>query len=178
MGKTLEFLVPLFNLLGNTIGTTLGAGLRTAVEILSMFFNLLKSVFQLIRDPDNYKDIFKQYGESVKKDAQQIADTWKNAGGQYKDAVTSFTKPAEKVNDAIVTKDGRVLKTSPQDTIIATKNPGGMGGKQVSVSVSFGDFHVTTTEGNAVRAGQNVIKGVEQQIKNILLQTLTNEGAI
>ena len=36
----------------------------------------------------------------------------------------------EPIEDAIITTDGRVLKTHPNDTIIATQNPGGLGGGQ------------------------------------------------
>lgn len=32
------------------------------------------------------------------------------------------------IDDAIITKDGKVIKTNPKDTIIATQNPGGVGG--------------------------------------------------
>lgn len=45
----------------------------------------------------------------------------------------------ESVNDFVVTDSGRVLKTSPQDTIIGTKNPGalgGGGGGQVEVNIN------------------------------------------
>lgn len=45
------------------------------------------------------------------------------------------------VNDAIVTKDGRVIQTNPNDSIIATQNPGGMGGTKI---INF--YGVTPTQ--------------------------------
>jgi hypothetical protein len=39
-------------------------------------------------------------------------------------------RKATSVNDAIITKTGQVIKTHPDDTIIATKTPGSMGGSQ------------------------------------------------
>ncbi len=49
--------------------------------------------------------------------------------------------PSKKVDDVIITKGGQVLETSPDDTIIATKNPGGVGG---NVTNNF--FGVTPKE--------------------------------
>lgn len=49
--------------------------------------------------------------------------------------------PSRKVDDVIITKGGQVLETSPDDTIIATKNPGGVGG---NVTNNF--FGVTPQE--------------------------------
>lgn len=44
----------------------------------------------------------------------------------------SGTKYFTKVNDAIITKDGKVIQTSPDDTITASKGGGGGGGKTLN----------------------------------------------
>ena len=75
------------------------------------------------------------------------------------------------INDGIVTKDGKVIKTDPQDNIIATK--GGVGGR---VSMNFGNFYFNVTEGNAKAAGENFIGGLESQIRKILMNNLVNVG--
>jgi len=40
----------------------------------------------------------------------------------------------DRVNDAIITKTGRVIRTNPNDTIIATQNPGGIGGGGTTIT--------------------------------------------
>jgi phage-related protein len=73
---------------------------------------------------------------------QKIWDKMKSLGSiiasKIKGAIRDLNpfKDGEKVDDAIVTSSGRVLKTSPQDTIIATKNPGGFGGPG-NVNITF-----------------------------------------
>ena len=171
--KTLE---PLLNGLAYVSGFVLGSAVKGTLMIMKELYGVINDLFTLISNPSKYFDKFKS----------ELKELGTGVGGFFKDAFQSdvdivknaFGKKPEQKQDVIITKSGRVLETSPQDTIIATKNPGAVGGgKQISVSVSFGDFHVTTTEGNAVRAGQGVVRGVEQQIKNILLDTLVAEGA-
>ena len=43
-------------------------------------------------------------------------------------SLISLGRKPEIKGDFIVTKGGRVIETSPEDTIIATKNPEGLGG--------------------------------------------------
>ena len=44
-------------------------------------------------------------------------------------------KGAIALNDFIVTPGGKIIKPSPQDTIIGTKNPGALGGKGVTIFI-------------------------------------------
>ena len=90
--------------------------------------------------------------------------------------MTSSGQPSTKVNDAIITKDGKVIHTDPQDNIIATKNLSGAGGRSVNLSMNFGNFNFTVTEGNARNAGANFANGLQGQIKNILLDNLVMAG--
>lgn len=49
--------------------------------------------------------------------------------------VGRIQKKVTKVNDAIITKTGEVVQTHPDDYIIATKNPGALGGKNISIHI-------------------------------------------
>jgi hypothetical protein len=73
-------------------------------------------------------------------------------------------KPGEyipyKVQDALITKDGKVIKFDPADNIMASKGNG--------AHVSIGDIHITVTEGNARQAGVNFANGVYDQIRRQL----------
>lgn len=68
--------------------------------------------------------------------------------------------------DAVITPEGRVIRTDPQDYLIATKTPGGSRGP---VTVTIGDIRLTVTEGNARRAGEAFGAGVYRQLKDDLL---------
>jgi len=45
---------------------------------------------------------------------------------------------SKKVNDAIISPDGRIITTHPDDYLIATKNPGGMGGMTIYIENVYG----------------------------------------
>jgi len=65
----------------------------------------------------------------------------KNIGGFIRDKVLGFFGRGggggreTNVNDAIITKDGRVIRTNPADTLIATKNPGALLGGGISIII-------------------------------------------
>jgi len=61
--------------------------------------------------------------ETLKSIPGRIASSIKGAIG----SLNPFKKK-DSIDDGIVTKDGKVIKTNPNDTIIATQNPGGTGG--------------------------------------------------
>lgn len=95
-------------IMGNVVGTAI-KGLITIVDILvdslTFLFNILSG-----------KDIGKE---------------WNNLSGNVQNSIKNLTssgQPSTKVNDAIITKDGKVIHTDPQDNIIATKNLSGAGG--------------------------------------------------
>lgn len=56
----------------------------------------------------------------------------------FNPATGTFTRADEVVQDAIITKRGEVIKTDPNDTIIATKNLGGLGGGNTFIFNGFG----------------------------------------
>lgn len=43
---------------------------------------------------------------------------------------------AQYIGDAIITKDGQVIKPDANDTLFATKNPGGMGGNTFNITIN------------------------------------------
>jgi hypothetical protein len=174
LGKALETIAPAFKFIGELLGTVFAGGINLAIDALKILLFTLKAVYDLIANPKNAGKIFAELGKnllvSVKDMGAHISKTF---GGEV-DLVKGLFKK-DKVDDAIITKDGKVIKTNPQDSIIATKNPGGMG-KSISLSMSFGDFHLTTTEGNAQTAGENFVRGMERQMRNVLLNNLALEG--
>jgi hypothetical protein len=60
------------------------------------------------------------------------------------------------VNDAIISPEGRIITTHPDDYLIATKNPGALAGGGIVVNV-YGDV-----------SGQELIQKVKEGIMNEL----------
>jgi len=59
----------------------------------------------------------------------KVSPSTQSRGIQYaKDLYAGKNPKPYSVNDAIITKDGKIVRTNPNDTIIATQNPGGSGG--------------------------------------------------
>ena len=172
IGKTLEWLAPLFKTLGNIIGFGVATSLKIMISHAKAAMMVLTGLMQVLRNPDEAADIVK--------------NTFKNIGSMYADAGKDIFKGAketgsdikgnftgEKVDDAIITKDGKVIKTNPEDNIFATK--GGMGGKSIEINI-YGPGVLQVTEGNAKQAGSNFAEGVSSKIRDELKTQMVLEG--
>jgi tape measure domain-containing protein len=71
------------------------------------------------------ENLTKQLNELIiqtKADAEYYLTSTRSKNADYKNSVISSTS----VNDAIITKDGKVIQTHPEDYLIATKTPGAL----------------------------------------------------
>lgn len=179
--ETFKFLEPAVFSIAEAFGQTLGVALNIAIDAVVILIGLLELLFDLL-DPSKRADAFKKFGERFKEDILQgatagtiekIIEDFKAEKGIF---ATIPIPGSENVDDVIITKTGRVLKTSPEDTIIATKGgvPGAGGGPVVNMT--FGDVNLTVTEGNAQTAGENFINGIERGVRNSLLNSLASEA--
>lgn len=70
----------------------------------------------------------------TKADAEYYLTSTRSKNADYKNSVISSTS----VNDAIITKDGKVIQTHPEDYLIATKTPGALvSSNQTNVQVTI-----------------------------------------
>ena len=101
-------------------------------------------------------------GESINKGWQFLADLFKSAGGE------GFTNMF--VNDGVITPDGQVVHTAPDDYIMAMKDPAsfgknaGGGGDIYNVTLQMMD--ATDVEGLINRHKQPFAKGIGTLINN------------
>jgi len=92
--------------------------------------------------------------------------------GAFKDIFTNQEYGGEKVNDAIITKKGDVVKLNPNDNIYASKGtPGG-----VSIMLNFSGAQFSVSEGNARSAGENFADGLGSKLREILTKDLVLSG--
>lgn len=123
-----EFLAPIKETIANV-----WAGIK---EVPEKIWNFMKELPQLIWNFlttgfTTVKNSIVSLWNSVKSLPKQIWDYVKQLGSIIASKIKSLNpfKKEESVNDAIITKGGKIVRTNPQDTIIATKTPGAaMGG--------------------------------------------------
>jgi len=166
MGKALEFLAPAFKVLGQVIGTIVGSNIKLLILGLQTTLKLMTALFKVIQDP-------KKAGDIASGALDDLASLYKTFGTDVFDAVKKTggeignTIKGESVQDAIITKDGKVIRTSPEDNIIATK--GMPGSQKVEINLSMAGANFSVTEGNARSAGENFGSGLIDKIKDALV---------
>jgi len=84
------------------------------------------------------------------------------AVGSAINAVAATGAKVTKVNDAVITPNGQVIQTHPDDYLFATKTPGSMGGGSVIVQIMGGYY---LDQGAATEIGNALAKQIGQQLK-------------
>ena len=102
------------------------------VDIAKEKFDVLKD--KLVAIKDKILDLPGLIWDKIKGLAQMIAD-------KIKGILPGIFGGGDRVGDAIIKPNGQVIRTDPNDTLIATKNPEGIGG-----SKTFNFFGVTPQE--------------------------------
>lgn len=106
---------------------------------------------------------------------------------KYREIVEKYSKKYDiKIDDGIITPDGKVIKTNPQDTIVATKNNINKTPEIVSKSNSKNtssikmenNINLTVTEGNAKQSGINFASGLAEQMYRELQKQHNLAGGI
>jgi len=82
----------------------------------------------------------------------------------------------ERVDDAIITKRGDIVRTNPRDTLIATQSPEAYMSGGMTVSVNMGAISVNVTEGNARQAGENLAIGYTERLRRELDDAFRRAG--
>jgi hypothetical protein len=150
-------------------GSMLGGGFADGLKLVGQLLNAITEdvkilVMLLTGDFKGAMDEFSGYREKVqtklKKEREEVEKRF-----------------APSVSDTDIFGNKKVPLTIPETySAIPTFIPRQNKNTMIPVSINFGDFNVTTTEGNAVKAGQGVIQGVEQQMRGIILDTLVTQG--
>lgn len=178
LGVILDKLSPALTIFGRVFGRVFGVTLKLALTHLKSAVALINALLDVISEPERYKEIFGNLGKILGAEYKALGltalDAAKKTGGEIKGLATGKKSDSIKVDDAIITKDGKVIKTNPQDNIIATKGtPGGN-----SIEINMGGIAVTVTEGNARQAGENLADGMMDKLRISLRNEMLTEGSI
>lgn len=185
LGDALKRAAPLFRILGQVIGTSVGIAVKAFIVQVKLLIDSLTLLFDLLTKPKEFKktlsEFFKGAGKDLKKFTDDVIRGVTTSGGKIVDIAKGGKKP-KKVKDLIITKSGQTFETSPDDNIIATKNnigdigsPSGAG-KKIDISLNIGDINLNVTEGNARQAGSNFASGMMEKIKTGLLDQVVLQG--
>lgn len=160
----LKQILPVLEPLGEIIGQVFGSTLVLAFRTLESTLVSISGLISLIK------------GELT---GEEFLERVKTTGiGKF------FTggEQEEKVNDAIITKDGKIIRTSPQDTLIATKQPESIlgspattaTGKAVTVgniTVDFSGMQIILKSGSQEEArgvGETIVQTIAEQLNTEL----------
>lgn len=156
-------------IVGAILTTIIGSTVMATMALIELFSNLIsgaRAAGAVVSG--DFEGAQRISGEQRKRN-EKFMKSMERIGGLIGGSWGSAFQE-ENVDDAIVTPDGRVLKTAPDDYIIATKSPGGN-----SVEVHM-PIYVTVTEGNAEAAGRNVAVGINSTLRNGILGEMVKEG--
>lgn len=86
----------------------------------------------------------KNFMNQAQNYANQAAASASKAASAASSARANSSSSTKKVNDLIITSDGRTFETAPDDNIFATK--GGMGGKGTTINLNIGTIQALNSD--------------------------------
>lgn len=136
-------------------------------SIRDFFVGIWESMKNSVKDAVDFimKQVDKVLGlvDKIKDAGGKIVEGTKNLGGKIKDWATGGGDET-KVNDAIISPDGDIITTHPDDYIIATKNPKSLGGGNgIVVNINGGMY---LDENSARKIGDELIRVLDLQYKS------------
>lgn len=164
-----------FKAIGGILGTAFVGALSTVATSLDVIVSSLMTIAQL---GDVLTDIFKGDWSKASKDFKAIGATWSSFGKRTAENFSAVGKGASTVgiHDGIVTKDGKVIKTDPDDNIFAVKDIAPQRKTPSQMPISMGPFYISVTEGNAEQAGRNFGTGLAYSFRNNVSSARLSEG--
>jgi len=170
LGISLDGVGGIFRKIGKIIGTLVGTQINLLVTGLKEVIKTVKNLVRLMKGDIGFKDL----GASLSASGTGLFDVAKGGAISLFDTVTG-RKDKEKVNDALITKDGKVIEFNPNDNILATQGQGGGGmGNNISISIPV---QVFTSPEDAFATGQNVGDGILSKIRDSLVGEIVLSGS-
>lgn len=137
-GDFLKALIPVINPIAKLVASIFKiigeSGIAVMISLFKALIPILETLAPII---DLIAGAIRILVELIGSLFQWMSELGQSSFGKVISGIFSLLNPAsmiklitggtKRVNDAIITKKGDIVETSPQDTIIATKTPGGMG---------------------------------------------------
>ena len=168
-GKIMDMIMRVFSIVGNIVGTVIGTAFKAIGNVITHIANVFGYVIDFFKGDigfgemvggilgsmidmvgnivttlwEGIKSVFSSLGTYI---YDQIKDSISFLGSWFGGDDTEETK----VNDAVISPQGEIISTSPEDYLIATKNPSaladatsgamGAGGTTMDMSSVIGEL--------------------------------------
>jgi len=126
-GGIKEFLEPTLNSIKGTWETVWG-GVR------DFFINVFDAIAEKVSSVVSFIETQVNRLKSLVETAQRFAATALGAVGGFGTSLIESGRRAIGIDDAIIRPDGQIITTNPDDFLIATRNPSGLGGTIINIT--------------------------------------------
>ncbi len=125
IGATLQTLWDIAKVTGAVILDFIVAPFKIFDAFLDGFLKNLNAVYELFLDitQGNVIEGFKDFGKTIFKNMGGFLESFTKLGSFTEKALGSIFGENKSVDDAIITKAGKVIELNPSDNILATKSP-------------------------------------------------------
>lgn len=141
-GKIMDMIMRVFSIVGNIVGTVIGTAFKAIGNVITHIANVFGYVIDFFKGDIGFGEMvggilgsmIDMVGNIVTTLWEGIKSVFSSLGtyiyDQIKDSLSFFGSlfggddtEETKVNDAVISPQGEIISTSPEDYLIATKNP-------------------------------------------------------
>lgn len=172
--ESLVKLKPFFEVIGTIVGGVLLVAIMALAKALEIIINLFVNVLAIAMKiatfmTDVFVKAFNVVGDAVTwlidkftkliEKIRSLISTAKEIGGNVLGAIGGAIGKIFNVNDAVISPNGNVISTHPDDYLIATKDPSSLGGAGSGLTVN-------------INGGTYLDENVAAKIGDMLINTL------
>lgn len=139
----IEPLIPILSILAELLGSSLTEALKIVNPVLKVLADVLTTIFEILEPVVEL--IGKLFSYLQSRTIGAIGSLLSGITGGGGGSSTSGRSNIRMVNDAIIRPNGQIIETNPNDTLIATQNPGGLGGG-VNVTITGNIYGVNAND--------------------------------
>lgn len=181
--EKIEKFIPSLKELGTVLAKFMLAPLLSIVTTFKTFLDILPKL-----KAGKYTDVLKDVGFLA---AQLSTGGLFGIVNEERKAIQGVVedRQVKKGNDFILTKNGQMIETHPDDNIIASKQlpdmsrrgssspASAMGSAVVTIQSIIGQMSLSVTEGNAKAAGENLGEALGKKLREVLMREMNTAGA-
>ncbi len=177
--ESLVKLKPFFEVIGTIVGGVLLVAIMALAKALEIIINLFVNVLAIAMKiatfmTDVFVKAFNVVGDAVTwlidkftkliEKIRSVISTAKEIGGNVLGAIGGAIGKIFNVNDAVISPNGNVISTHPDDYLIATKDPSSLGGagSGLTVNINGGTF---LDENVALKIGDMIMNNLNLNMR-------------
>jgi phage-related minor tail protein len=147
--KMASELIAIFIKLGiNSIMASLKPALEIIIPILTVLINIFTKIIEVIKTVvDWVTKLIEKVREFFSTGFEKIGGAVEGISSKATSSKASVSKPSNlSVMDAVISPNGNIISTSPEDYLIATKNPSELGGGGFTIVIEGNNIYGVDSE--------------------------------